>query len=94
MLLLVASALAACSASTALPVKLNLSAPPSDLTEACDKPTLIPAPKEGTKLTQLQVETTWSTDRKRLLKCGKRHKLVVDFYRQRDDALTSSAPKE
>ena len=89
MLLLAALALTACSVST-VSVKPRLDGPPLNLTAECKRPVRLP---EGTPLRQAQVEGQWGRDRKNLVDCAERHRLVVNFYRTRD-ALLAGKPQE
>ncbi|WP_245520201.1 anaerobic dehydrogenase [Mesorhizobium sp. M00.F.Ca.ET.217.01.1.1] len=38
-------------------------------------------------MTQRDVERFWIADRKELLSCGRRFKLLRDFYQERDAAI-------
>lgn len=64
-------------------VKPILAAPDSSLLRACKGVVDLP----DRALTQLDVERLWKTDRLALIECGKRHKALGDFIKQRDGAL-------
>lgn len=62
----------------------ELVSPPSELTENCPKPILLPE----SNLTQVEVETLWIEDRSSLLKCGDQKKALQEFYSNRDYLIT------
>jgi len=76
----VLSALTACSASTpSAKAPIVLPALPIEV-GACESGVVIPTPKPGTKLSQLEVERLWMKDRRSLRSCRLMHGATLQFY--------------
>jgi len=83
MLVVVLSALAACSGSTVSGARID--APPPSLTAPCRDPLRLPA----RDATQEDVERWWRSDRANLLACGDKHSGLVAWIEGLLDAMQS-----
>lgn len=86
--MLIASALAltACQGSGGLVApsdRPKLAAPDSYATQVCSPPADLPVGE----MTQRDIERFWSRDRLSLVDCAARHKVLRDYYAERDAYL-------
>lgn len=58
--------------------------PPAKLTKNCRTPTDLPS----RDLSAGEVERLWGDDRVSLIVCGRKHRALRDFYRNRDKLLS------
>lgn len=87
--MLAALALTGCAGSAASNKlqKPVLVTPDSALTEQCKRPSALPE----RDLKQNEVERYWTSDRRNLVECGKRHDGLRKFYDTRDKALRGAS---
>jgi hypothetical protein len=85
---LVALSLGGCATTPLVtpPDRPRLDAPDASVMTRCARPITVP----DHPLTQAEVEAYWGRDTDSLIACGERQRILADYIRRRDGALTSS----
>lgn len=90
-LIITLMALAGCATTprpvTTPPPPPKIAAPSPSSLAACEPPVKLRAGP----MTQQQVETAWAVDVDHLVDCGARHRILANYVRKRDAALTEVA---